>query len=53
LVSDEGTVLATGVGRFMTPALADAYTALLRALLKAFAEVDQATAAALDNAGLP
>ncbi len=53
LVSDEGAVLATGIGRFMTPALAAAYTALLKALLKAFDAVDQATAAALDNAGLP
>jgi hypothetical protein len=33
LVSDDGSVRAAGGGRFMTPALAAAYTALLKALL--------------------
>jgi uncharacterized protein YukE len=36
LVSDDGAVRATGGGRFMTPALAAAYTALLKALLTQF-----------------
>jgi hypothetical protein len=53
LVSDDGSVRATGGGRFMTPALAAAYTALLKALLTAFDAVDQATASALTKAGAP
>jgi hypothetical protein len=50
LVSDDGSVQATGIGDFMTPALAAAYTALLRKLLETFDAVDQATASALTTA---
>jgi pimeloyl-ACP methyl ester carboxylesterase len=53
LVSDDGSVRATGAGLVMTPALAAAYTALLKKLLDTFDAVDRATASALANAGLP
>ena len=53
MVSDDGTVSATGSGRFMTPVLASAYTALLKKLLATFDVVDQATASALINSGAP
>jgi uncharacterized protein YukE len=53
LVGDDGTVQATGLGQLMTPAVAAAYTAILRALLSAFDAVDQATASALNNVGAP
>ncbi|MGX9788704.1 hypothetical protein [Mycobacterium sp. MMS18-G62] len=50
LVSDDGTVQATGTGQLMTPTMATAYTLLLKALLRTFDAVDQATAAALNGA---
>jgi hypothetical protein len=53
LVSDDGTVQATGTGQLMTPTVAGAYTATLEALLGAFDAVDQATAAALYSASAP
>ena len=53
LVSDDGTVSATGAGRLMTPVLAAAYTALLKRMLATFEAVDEATASALTNAGAP
>jgi len=53
LVSDDGSVHATGVGRFMTAAMAAAYTALLKALLDTFDAVDRATASALTTTRVP
>ncbi|MDT5331800.1 MAG: hypothetical protein QOF31_3097 [Mycobacterium sp.] len=53
LVSDDGTVSATGTGRLVTPVLAAAYTALVKKLLATFDAVDEATASALTNAGAP
>ncbi|HKP39682.1 alpha/beta hydrolase [Mycobacterium sp.] len=53
LVSDDGTVQATGRGQLMTPAMAAAYTAMLKALVNTFDAVDDATAAALNGAGVP
>jgi hypothetical protein len=52
LVGDDGSVRVTGVGLVMTPALAAAYSALLRKLLDTFDGVDRATASALANAGV-
>ncbi len=50
-VSDDGTASATGSGQTFTPELAAAYTSILKSLLQQFTAVDEATAAALDNAG--
>lgn len=46
-VADDGTV--TGAGKLMTPKLAAAYTATLKALLQQFDSVDAATANALNT----
>jgi hypothetical protein len=51
VVSDDGTVHATGSGRFMTRVMAAAYTALLKKLLATFDAVDRAIASALTDAG--
>ena len=53
LVSDDGSVQPTGVGDLMTPAMAAAYTALLKKLLETFDAVDRATASALTTAAAP
>lgn len=53
LVSDDGSVQPTGFGDLMTPAMAAAYTALLKKLLETFDAVDQATASALTDASAP
>jgi hypothetical protein len=53
LVSDDGSVSAAGIGDLMTPAMAAAYTALLKKLLETFDAVDQATASALTTAAAP
>jgi hypothetical protein len=50
MVSDDGTVRPMGDNLLMTPALAAAYTATLKALLTQFDAVDQSTAHALDTA---
>lgn len=53
VVGDDGTVSATGSRLVMTPALAAAYTALLKKLLETFDAVDHATASALANGAVP
>jgi hypothetical protein len=53
VVSDDGTVRATGSGGLMTPVMAAAYTALLKKLLTTFDAVDRAIAVALFDAGEP
>ena len=53
LVSDDGSVRATGIGGLMTPLMAAAYTALLKKLLETFDGVDRATASAIASSGSP
>jgi hypothetical protein len=53
VVSADGSVRPAGFGDLMTPAMAAAYTALLKKLLETFDVVDEATASALTTAAAP